>query len=67
MARSVGKSFRMTRSVHQGCPLAQYLFIIVAKALHYQIADRYWQIQGLSLPEDARVMLVTKYVDDTTP
>ena len=28
--------------------------------------DRYWQIQGLPLPEDAGMMLDTKYADDTT-
>ena len=53
MAGSLGKSFRMTRSIRQGCPLAPYLFIIAVEALHYQFVDRYWQIQGLPLPEDA--------------
>ena len=66
MAGNLGKSFRMTRSVRQGCPLAPYLFIIAAVTLHYQIDDRYWQIQGLPLPEDAGMMLDTEYVDDTT-
>ena len=66
MAGSLGKSFRMTRSVRQGCPLAPYLFIIAAEALHYHIGDRYWQIQSLPLPEDAGMMLDTEYADDTT-
>ena len=35
MAGSLEKSFKMTRLVRQGCPLAPYLFIIAAKALHY--------------------------------
>ena len=33
MVGSLRKSFRMTRSVRQGCPLAPYLFIIALEAL----------------------------------
>ena len=65
MGRSMGKSFKMLRSVRQGCPLALYLYIIAAEALHYQIADRSWQIQGLTLPDDKGMVLDTAYADDT--
>ena len=47
MAGTMGKSFKMLRSIPQGCPLAPYLYIIATEALNYQIADRSWQIQGL--------------------
>ena len=59
MVGSLGKSFRITRSVCQGCPLAPYLLIIAPNTLHYQVADRYWQIQGIPLPEDVGMMLDT--------
>ena len=66
MTGSIGKSFKMSQPVHQGCPPAPYLFIIVAEALHYQIAYRFWQIQGLPLPDDEEMLIGTEYEDDTT-
>ena len=40
-------------------------FIIAEEALRYQIADRFWQIHGLPLPDDAGMLIDKKYVDDT--
>ena len=62
----MGKSFNMLHSVSHGCPLASYLYIIAAEALHYQIVDRSWQIQGLTLLDDVAMVLDTTYVDDKT-
>ena len=46
-------------------PIGPVPMIIVAKALYYQIADRYWRIQGLPLSDDDTMVLDTTYFDDT--
>ncbi|XP_024532423.1 uncharacterized protein LOC112346855 [Selaginella moellendorffii] len=47
--KTMGQPFKLERSVHQGCPLALYLFLFVADALAYYLA-RPEGPKGMPLP-----------------
>lgn len=60
-------SFAIRRGVRQGCPLAPYLFLIVAEVLNFMVKEqaRVEAIQGIQLPFDRQKILL-QYADDTT-
>ena len=60
----VGDFFDIKRSVRQGCPLAPYLFILVADVLGYMLQEESRNIKGLKLP-GGRVVRDQSYADDT--
>ncbi|MCO5613084.1 hypothetical protein L7F22_067358 [Adiantum nelumboides] len=62
----VGRSFTLSRSVRQGCPLAPYLFLFFAETMALYLRVRTPQIHGLHMPIDGSPDLVEQeYVDDT--
>lgn len=60
-------SFPIQRGVRQGCPLAPYLFLVVAEVLNSMIKEqaKVGAIQGIHLPFD-RQQILLQYADDTT-
>ncbi|MCO5610587.1 hypothetical protein L7F22_064826 [Adiantum nelumboides] len=59
----VGRTFTLSRSVGQGCPLAPYLF---AETMALYLRGWTPQIQGLHMPVDGSSDLVEQeYLDDT--
>ena len=60
--------FPIQRGVRQGCPLAPYLFIIVAEVLHAMVTQemREGRVQGISLPFEGRQQIIAQYADDTS-
>lgn len=64
----VAEPFELHRGVHQGCPLAPYLFIIVAKALNAPIknAMRIGLVISILLPQSTSQQIICQYVDDTS-
>ncbi|MCO5609406.1 hypothetical protein L7F22_063632 [Adiantum nelumboides] len=62
----VGRTFTLSRSVKQGCPLAPYLFLFFAETIALYLRGWTPQIQGLHMPIDGSFDLVElQYVDDT--
>lgn len=62
-----GRSFPLGHSMHQGCPLALYLFLFFAEALSASLCTQSTPIQGIHLPLPARAqaeLLGLEYVDD---
>lgn len=62
------KSFTIEREVRQGCPLAPYLFIILADVLNImvQAEGRAGRIKGIILPMRERQQILAQYADDTS-
>lgn len=60
-----GPFFKLQRSVRQGCPLVQYLFLFVADVLGYMMDDKTYGIEGLQLP-DTSPLTNLMFADDTS-
>ncbi len=61
-----GCHFQLSRSVRQGCPLAPYLFLFVARSMSYFLRAQSSQLQGLHLPiAGEQDFLDQEYADDT--
>lgn len=58
-------AFSLGRAVRQGCPLAPYLYIIVADVLGYMLQDQQYGVQGLKLPNGA-INLEMLFAEDTS-
>lgn len=60
--------FDIERGVRQGCPLAPYLFLIIAEVLNIMVKEEMVRgnIQGISLPFLGRQQVVAQYADDTS-
>lgn len=58
-------AFSLGRAVRQGCPLAPYLYLMVADVLGHMLQDPMHGIQGLRLP-DGNHCLEMLFADDTT-
>jgi hypothetical protein len=59
--------FRIGRGVRQGCPLAPYLFLLVAQGLNAAVkaARNARHLQGIILPDGQTQQLIVQYADDT--
>ncbi len=62
-----GPSFRLTRSVRQGFPLAPFLFLFFAEALSLFLTARDSGVKGISLPLSIlEEILDAEFADDTS-
>ncbi len=61
-----GDKIPLSRSVRQGCPLAPYLFLIFAEAMHCFLTDPHNGLKGISLPLTEQSLLDNEFADDTT-
>ena len=60
----ISKTFRLQRSVRQGCPLAPYLFLLTVDVLGQMLQHPGCGVQGLRLPD--RTMITNQmFADDT--
>ena len=64
-AGDIGRRFSISRSVRQGCPLAPFLFLLVAEAFSVHLNSQYANIKGLALPMP-NANVDSEFVDDTT-
>ena len=55
--------FDCTRGVHQGCPIAPYLFLVVAQFL-FQLIQRNGHIRGITIGDSIELKSL-QYADDT--
>lgn len=60
--------FPIRRGVCQGCPLAPYLFLIVAETLATttHAAVDTGRLRGINLPDDSTQQILSQFADDTT-
>ena len=60
--------FPIRRGVRQGCPIAPYLFLLVAEALaivtHSEVAAG--RLRGITLPGGSNQQVLAQFADDTT-
>ena len=59
--------FAIERDVRQGCPLAPYLFLVVAEVLNAMVKRgmELGHVKGVKLPGD-REQITAQYADDTS-
>lgn len=64
----VTKPFGLHRGVRQGCPLAPYIFIIMAKTLNATIKHTMGtnNLKGINLSQGISQHIIDQYVDDTS-
>lgn len=60
----ISKTFRIHRSVCQGCPLAPYLFLLTADVLGQMLQHPGCGVQGLHLPDNTTITN-QMFADDT--
>ena len=58
-------AFSLERAVRQGCPLAPYLYLLVADVLGYMLQDLEYGIQGLKL-RNGEVCTEMLFADDSS-
>ena len=58
------KTFRLQRSVRQGCPLAPYLFLLTVDVLGQMLQHPNCGVQGLQLPDNSTITN-QMFADDT--
>jgi hypothetical protein len=60
--------FEIGRGVRQGCPLAPYLFLLIAEVMNAmlkkEVAAR--TVKGIQLPMAGRQQVIAQYADDTS-
>ena len=66
LAGGIGRPFKLSRSVRQGCPMAPYLFLLYAEALSSYISTTSSEIQGLCMPNSSEELVDCEFADDTT-
>jgi len=57
-------TFTLGRAVRQGCPLAPYLYLMVADVLGHMLQDPEYEVQGLRLPNGQYIWEML-FADDT--
>lgn len=60
----ISKTFRLQRSVRQGCPLAPYLFLLTVDVLGQMLQHPGCGVQGLQLPDNTTITN-QMFADDT--
>ena len=60
----ISETFRLQRSVRQGCPLAPYLFLLTVDVLGQMLQHPGCQVQGLRLPDNT-ISTNQMFADDT--
>ena len=60
----ISKTFRLQRSVRQGCPLAPYLFLLTVDVLGQMLQHPDCGVQGLRLPDNT-IITNQMFADDT--
>jgi hypothetical protein len=65
---SSSKTFQIGRGVRQGCPLAPYLFLIVAEVLNNMVLKEVesGNVRSITLPVENRQQVLAQYADDTS-
>jgi hypothetical protein len=65
---SFSESFKIGRGVRQGCPIAPYLFLIVAEVLNTMVAAEVetGRLKGIELPFRNRQQIIAQYAVDTS-
>jgi len=58
-------TFTLGRAIRQGCPLAPYLYLMVADVLGYMMDDSQYGVEGLTLPNGAKSLEIL-FADDTS-
>ena len=66
LAGDKGRRFFITRSIRQGCPLAPFLFLFFAEALHMYLAGEHVGLKGLQISECSEQVLDQEFADDTS-
>lgn len=61
----ITETFKLTRSIRQGCPLSALLYSLVAEALGLAITEEK-EIRGIDTEENRELQKVYQYADDTT-
>ena len=61
----MGPQFQITRSVRQGCPLAPFLYLIFAEALHIFLNAQVVGIRRLFIPLSDQQLIDAELADDT--
>ena len=62
----VGPRFDITRSVHHGFPpLAPFLFLLFAEAMHVFTSSQSMGLHGLAMPIHGQEILDSEFADDT--
>jgi len=60
---SQSQPFPLTRSIHQGCPIAPFLYLFIVDSLGYLLEKQ--GIKGLNLPESESSVTDHEFADDT--
>lgn len=65
---NLSTSFKIERGVRQGCPLAPYLFIILADVLNIMVQTEATRgrIRGISLLVEGKQQILAQYADDAS-
>ena len=58
------QAFKLQRSIRQGCPLAPYLFLLIADVLGQMLQHPNCQVKGLRLPDNSYITN-QMFADDT--
>ena len=66
MVRGKGSSFRLSRSIRQGCPMAPYLFLLFVEMMSSFLIAKSVGLHGLQLPQATKAMLDAEFADNTT-
>jgi hypothetical protein len=59
-----GGSFKLSRSIRQGCPLAPFLYLFVANCLGY-VLEKDKGVEGILLPGKGNFVIDQEFADDT--
>jgi len=61
--QAVTVTFKLTRSIRQGCPLAPFLYLFIADSLGHLLENQ--SVEGLKFSESKDSVTNQEFVDDT--